>query len=62
MVKLEVYDITGRKVTTLINDNLKAGEYKAEWYTSHAQPGLYTCILTTKESVSQIKILVEKSN
>jgi hypothetical protein len=30
-VRLEIYDVAGRKVTTLVNERLGAGEHRVEW-------------------------------
>ncbi|UCE28234.1 MAG: T9SS type A sorting domain-containing protein, partial [Candidatus Coatesbacteria bacterium] len=38
-VTLTVYDISGRKVTTLVDETLTAGEHKAE--ISEMAPGVY---------------------
>lgn len=41
MVKLNVYDILGRKVTTLIDDFREAGMYRAEFNAVHLPSGMY---------------------
>lgn len=40
-VKLVIYDIMGREVATLVNEQLKAGTYKAEWNASSFASGAY---------------------
>jgi hypothetical protein len=40
-VKLNVYDITGKLVKTLVEQNLKAGEYKAAFDGSSLSSGVY---------------------
>ncbi len=40
-VKLEIYNITGQKISTLINQNMKAGEYEVEWNASQVASGVY---------------------
>jgi len=59
-VTLEIYDISGRKITTLVNDNLQPGEYKAELYTSKLSTGTYICSLNVNGSMDYIKISVSK--
>ena len=57
-VKIDVLDLNGKTVATLVNDVLKAGEYKAEFYTSKVQPGIYLCRMTADGQPSFIKIIV----
>jgi PKD repeat protein len=38
---LKIYDITGRVVETLINENLKAGTYQVSWNASKYSSGIY---------------------
>lgn len=40
-VKLKVYDITGRLITTMINQKLSAGEYKVDFIGSELSSGIY---------------------
>jgi hypothetical protein len=40
-VKLEVYNITGQKVVTLLDQNLKAGEHEIAWNASNVASGVY---------------------
>ncbi|MCX6243189.1 MAG: T9SS type A sorting domain-containing protein [Bacteroidetes bacterium] len=59
-VRIDVYDLSGNKITTLMNDRLKPGEYKAELYTGKLSSGTYICQLVTNGSTCQRKILVIK--
>jgi hypothetical protein len=59
-VKLEVYDLSGNRVAVLMDDHLKAGEYKAELYASKLSSGIYFCRLTANGSTHSRKILVVK--
>jgi serine protease AprX len=40
-VKLKVYDITGKLITTLVNQKLSAGEYKVDFDGSELSSGMY---------------------
>jgi Secretion system C-terminal sorting domain len=40
-VKLTVYDVTGKEVETLVNDNLQAGRYEASFNGSTYSSGIY---------------------
>lgn len=41
-VVIEVYDIMGKKVTTLINENLSSGYHKVEFESKNLKEGTYT--------------------
>lgn len=40
-IKLAVYDITGKQLEVLVNQNLSAGTYKADWDASKYSSGLF---------------------
>jgi len=40
-VRLTVYDITGREVITLVNEQLSSGTYKVDWNASNQPSGVY---------------------
>lgn len=46
-VKLIVYDALGREVETLVNQQLQAGIYEADWNASAYPNGIYFCKLST---------------
>lgn len=56
-VSLKIYDILGREVATLVNEELKPGSYEYEWDGSKYSSGVYFYRLQTKE-FSQTKKLV----
>jgi hypothetical protein len=43
---LKIYDILGREVTSLVNEELKAGTYKAVWNAETYPSGIYFAVLT----------------
>jgi len=51
-VKLEVYDLTGRLIRTLINDYLPAGDYTCTMDAQDIGSGIYFYRLLTKDFVS----------
>ncbi|MGE5424170.1 MAG: T9SS type A sorting domain-containing protein [Syntrophothermus sp.] len=59
-VTLDVLDMTGKVVASLMDNHLSAGEYKAELYVSKLSPGTYICRLSTKSGSDAAKILVLK--
>jgi hypothetical protein len=38
---LKVYDVLGREVATLVNENLQPGTYEVQWDATHQASGLY---------------------
>ena len=63
LVQLNVYDIIGKKVVTLVNDKLNAGTYEIEWSASDYPSGVYYYKLvvgdnTNNGNYSQTKKLV----
>jgi hypothetical protein len=40
-VKLVIYDLLGREVATLVNEELKPGSYEADWDASNFSSGVY---------------------
>jgi trimeric autotransporter adhesin len=55
-VKLIVYDITGKELITLVDENLQAGVYETEWNASSFSSGTYFCKMIAGDYV-QIKKL-----
>ncbi len=53
-VTLEIYDILGRKIQTLVSENLEAGGHTYQWEASNQASGVYLYRLVTSEG-SQIK-------
>ena len=59
-VKLEIYDITGRRVATLVDEIKKAGKYFANFNGSNLSTGIYVYILTTEyNSLARTMILIK---
>ncbi|MGH2574124.1 MAG: choice-of-anchor B family protein [Ignavibacteria bacterium] len=56
-VRLIVYDVLGREVAVLVNEELKAGTYEAEWDASGFPSGVYFYKLATGD-FSQTKKMV----
>jgi hypothetical protein len=48
-VRLEVYDISGRLVATLVDGHQEAGEHTVAWDGSSVSSGVYFCTLKTGE-------------
>lgn len=59
-VKLSVYDITGKEVETLVNKNLQAGKYRADWNASRYSSGIYFARIETGDYRHIIKMIMVK--
>ncbi|MDZ7723069.1 MAG: family 16 glycosylhydrolase [candidate division KSB1 bacterium] len=46
-VDLALYDMTGRRVATLVSEERDAGTYQIDWNAGNRSSGLYICRLTT---------------
>jgi hypothetical protein len=53
-VNLSVYDVTGRKIQTLAEGRLKAGEHRFSWDASPFRPGIYIMQLRdSRQNITQ---------
>jgi endo-1,3(4)-beta-glucanase len=59
-VKIVIYDLTGREVATLVNNELKAGTYKAEWNASQYASGAYFYKITAGDFSETKKMILVK--
>lgn len=56
-VELNVYDLPGRKIATLLNELQPAGNYKQNWNAENWQPGIYICELRTGQGRQVSKMI-----
>ena len=59
-VKIAVYDILGNMIQSLVNENMKAGEYKVTWDASNYSSGIYFYKLTSGDFVESKKMILLK--
>ena len=57
---LRIYDITGRLVETLIDEQLKPGEYEINWNGSSHPSGVYFVCLSLAEKTQTTKVMLLK--
>ena len=57
-VNLKIYDMLGREVATLVNENKAAGNYTIEWNASNFSSGVYFYKLQVGNNVSVKKMLL----
>jgi photosystem II stability/assembly factor-like uncharacterized protein len=59
-VKLEIYDMSGKKIEELVNQNLNAGHYQVQWDASKYSSGAYVSKLTTPDYSATSKMMMIK--
>jgi hypothetical protein len=59
-VKLTIYDLTGKEVETLVNNNLQAGSYEATWSGAKYSSGVYFAKIEAGSYKHIIKMLMIK--
>jgi len=57
-VELSVYDISGRKVATLVNEKQLAERYEVEWNAEGMESGIYFCELKTGHGRQVMKMSI----
>jgi hypothetical protein len=60
MVSLKIYDITGREVRTLVNEELAAGTFNVSFDASKLTSGVYFYTLRSNDFVSTKKMMLIK--
>jgi hypothetical protein len=58
--KLVVYDLTGKEITVLVNENLKPGTYEVEWDGTDYPSGVYFYKLITNPYSETKKMVLIK--
>jgi len=59
-ISLNVYNLRGQKITTLVNKTQLTGEYEAQWDASGLPSGVYICRLQAGEFVATRKLVLLK--
>lgn len=57
LVSLRVYDLLGREIATLVNEEKSPGMYKARWDANTVSSGVYLCRLQAGNNTKTIKLL-----
>ncbi len=60
LVTMELYNIQGSRVATLIRQDMSTGLYEIDLNTSLLKPGTYVCRLLTGDTVHSLKLIVAK--
>ncbi len=59
-IRIDVFDVLGRLVDTLVNASYQAGIHEVRWSASHLSSGVYIARLATPEGVQTIKLSLIK--
>jgi hypothetical protein len=59
-VSLQIYDVLGRKILTLLNNKLQPGEYEVQFNPSNLPSGIYYYKLTSGEFSETRKMVLIK--
>lgn len=59
-VRLEILNILGKKITTLVNELQNPGSHKVKWNAAGAKPGIYFCKLKTDDFEKVSKLVISR--
>jgi hypothetical protein len=59
-IELCIYDISGRKVSILLNENQPSGTHEVTWNVPEMDPGIYFCELRTRYNRQVIKMILTR--
>jgi hypothetical protein len=59
-VNLRIFDVLGREVAVLVNENMKPGKYEAEWNASQFASGVYFYEINTDDFRDVKKMILIK--
>ncbi len=60
LTTLKIFDITGREVSELLNEELRPGTYEVNWNAANFPSGMYFCRLDSKDYSYTIKMVLIK--
>jgi hypothetical protein len=59
-VRLEVYDVLGRRAATLVNERVQAGEHLVSWNAAGLSSGVYIARLQAGDEVRTLRMMLVK--
>lgn len=59
-VKLVIYDVLGREIAVLVNEELKPGTYEINWYGSNFSSGVYFYVIRSENFIDSKKMMLIK--
>jgi hypothetical protein len=58
LITLEIFDITGVKITTLLDTRIPSGYQELEWDATGVDKGIYLCVLKAESALLTRKLIV----
>jgi hypothetical protein len=59
-IRLRIYDVLGRQVTTLVDEPIQAGSYRLRWNAQNVASGLYFCRMEATHYSQTMKLMLLK--
>ncbi len=56
-VSIQIFDLSGRKISTMVNKEQTPGSYTIVADSSSLNPGIYFCVLKTNEGIQTMKMI-----
>jgi len=60
VVSLKVFDVLGREIKTLLNEEMSSGEYEITFDGNNLASGIYYCVLRAGDYSKSIKLVLMK--
>lgn len=60
LISLTIHNISGKKITTLLNKNLQPGSYEVEWNAAEFPSGIYFCKISSDVFTDTKKMMLVK--
>jgi Secretion system C-terminal sorting domain len=59
-VIIKVYDVNGKELKTLLNDNLQQGDHALQFSTGDLSSGVYFVRMFTSSGVENVKLIIQR--
>jgi len=59
-LKMSIYDVLGRLVATILNDEIQPGTHSIQWNASNYSSGIYFCVAQTEGQIYSIRLVLLK--
>jgi hypothetical protein len=59
-IKISIYDVLGRFIETILNDEIQPGKHSIQWNAVHYSSGVYFCVAQTSDQIKSIRLVLIK--